>query len=180
MLHTVNTRNPAGDIPVDPSNLNLQDQVMEGNMDAVQQLVDYKIPPSSQAEKSEKRGSPRTEIDRHEPTRISIECHVCSSVCVFFFFYVASEYLFSSFLLQSFPQGLVTWFRAQLPMAGFMRGTAGSSQGQVTGNYWSCWHHWRRTTASNATSTSLTLSVVVLPRYPRSAWRDKFFTVWKN
>ena len=49
------------------------------------------------------------------------------------FFFVASEFQFSSFLLQSFPQGLVTWFRAQLPMAGFMRGTAASSQWQVTG-----------------------------------------------
>ena len=68
MLHTVNTRNPAGDIYIYSklsfpsgidSNLNPQDQVMEGNMDAVQQLVDYKIPPSSQVSNlSNKKNAP--------------------------------------------------------------------------------------------------------------------------
>ena len=68
MLHTVNTRNPAGDIYIYrklsfpsgiDSNLNRQDQVMEGNMDAVQQLVDYKIPPSSQVSNlSNKKNAP--------------------------------------------------------------------------------------------------------------------------
>lgn len=68
MLHTVNTRNPAGDIYIYrklsfpggiDSNLNPQDQVMEGNMDAVQQLVDYKIPPSSQVSNLSNKKTPR-------------------------------------------------------------------------------------------------------------------------